>query len=142
MLAHHQPQRRQLVDLAPLAQDDRCICCQRRLAVRAHRRSLLHHLVGRRHQPQRLAPMADLPARLPAALLAQTLGLARLSPQSVAGGWLAAVVTVLGQPRLQFLHARHERRDLVSLARVLGFELRDACVWRHASMLRLLCKSA
>ncbi len=100
---------------------------------------MLHDRVGRRHQPQRVAPMANLSARLLAGALAQALGLAR---QPVTGRRLAAVVAILGQPRFQLLHMGHQRGDLLPLTGIFGFELGDACFWRHAPMLRLQCKSA
>ena len=66
---------------------------------------MLDHRVGRRHQVQRLAAMAQLPARLLAAAPPQAL---RLAPQPVARRRFAAVVAVLGQPRLQLLHLRRQ----------------------------------
>ena len=71
---------------------------------------MLHHHVWRRHQMQRLALVAQLPARLPAASAPQALGLAW---QSVARRGLAAVVSVLGQRALQRLHLIGQRRHVL-----------------------------
>jgi hypothetical protein len=82
---------------------------------------------------------------LPLALAARSRALHR-----IARGRRAAVVAILGQPRLQLLHAREHLRHL--LRRVL-VERVDACVLRfqfsdalvsdvHAPMLRLHRKSA
>jgi len=51
------------------------------------------------------------------------------------------VVGILGQPRLQLLHALHKRRGLLRLAGVFGFQLGNAGFWRHASPLHPLRKS-
>ena len=51
-------------------------------------------------------------------------------------------MAVLRQSRFQFLHAFQQRPHLLSQGGVLGFEFGDLFLWRHASMLRLLCKSA
>jgi hypothetical protein len=56
--------------------------------------------------------------------------------------WLGAVVAVLGQPRLQFLHPRQQRRHLLAQPGVLSFQLGVACFQRQVSMLLLLHKSA
>jgi hypothetical protein len=130
--------RRHLVDLPPLAQHDVGVG-ERRLTLRAVARAMLHHLIRRRHQAQRLAPMPQLPTRLLAALRAQTL---RLAFQPVTARRLGTVVAILRQSRFQFLHAFQQPPHLLSQDGVLGFQLGVAFFRRHASMLRLLCKSA
>ncbi len=144
MLGHRQAHPRQVLHLAPLAQHHRRLV-QRRLALRADRRPMLHHRVGRRHQVQRLAAMAQLPARLLAAAPPQAL---RLAPQPVARRRLAAVVAVLGQPRLQLLHPRRQlgvlrrqRGNLLALAGVFGGQDGNDVFVLHASTLHLLHKS-
>jgi hypothetical protein len=104
MFPHDQAQRRQLADLPAFPPHDGRVRGQRLLAALAQHRPVLDHHVGRRHQPQRLAPMPQLPARPLAAPPPQAL---RLAGQAVARRGLAAVVAVRGQPRLQLLHARH-----------------------------------
>ena len=73
ILGDPQPHRRQLVYLSALPQHDRHRVCERGLAVRTDGWPLLHELIGRRHQMQRLPTMPQLPARLLATLFAQTL---------------------------------------------------------------------
>jgi len=51
-------------------------------------------------------------------------------------------VAVLGQPRFQFLHAFQQRPHLLAQGDILGFQLGGVFFQRHASMLRLLRKSA
>ena len=87
----------QILHLAPFAQQYVGVVGQLPVAPRADRWPMLDHGVRRRHQPQRLAAMAQLPARLLAAWLTQALWLA---PQPVARRWFAAVMAVLGQARL------------------------------------------
>jgi hypothetical protein len=96
--------------LPPLAQDDFGLA-QWRLALGTDGRPMLHHLVGRRDQVQRLAPMPQVPAWLLAALLPEAL---RLAPQPVAARGLAAVVALLREPGFQVLHTRQQRDDLVA----------------------------
>src|SRR5262245_37871970 len=81
--------------------------------------------------------MAQLAARLLAAALAQALGLA---PQAVAGGWLPTIVAVLGQLRLQLLHAREQQGDLLALLGILGFQFSDPGFGGHAPI--LLCSAS
>src|SRR5262245_23372909 len=76
--------------------------------------------------------MAQLPARLLAARLAQALGLAA---QAVAGGWLATIVAVLGQPSLPLLHACQQQGDLLALLGILDFEFGDPGFGCHAPLL-------
>jgi hypothetical protein len=130
--------RRHLVDLPPLAQHHLGVG-ERRLTLRAVARAMFHHLIRRRHQAQRLAPMPELPTRLLAALRAQTL---RLALEPVTTGWLGTVVAVLGQSGFQSLHAFQQPPHLLPQGRIFGFEFGDLFLLRHASMLRLLCKSA
>jgi hypothetical protein len=131
-------QRRQVVHLAAFAQHHRRVL-QRRLKVRAAARAMFDLVVWRRHQPQRLTPMSQLPTRLLATALPQALG---LPLESVARRRLAAVVAVLGQPCFQLLHARHQCRHLRALGCILGFELANAFLRHHAPMLRLARKPA
>jgi hypothetical protein len=108
---------------------------------------MLHHLVGDRHQVNRLAPMAQLAARLLAALRSQAL---RRAPQPVAAGGLAAGVAVLGQARFQILdaglqlcHELLQPADLLLLREGERFEFRQAVgESRHASSLHPQRKSA
>jgi hypothetical protein len=44
-------------------------------------------------------------------------------------------MAVLGQPRFQLLHTLQQRRNLLPLARILGFEAGDLFLWRHAPRL-------
>ncbi len=88
--------------------------------------------------------MADLPTRLAATPAPQAL---RLAGEAVARRWLAAVVTVFGQPPFQFLYPRLQhgvlRQHHLQLLALLAYEARefgDPVVWRHAAMLRLLRK--
>jgi hypothetical protein len=76
--------------------------------------------------------MAQLPAGPPPALLALA---PRASLQAIAGGRFMAVVAVLGQLPPQGRILGQHRRDLFALLSDQGFELGDAFVWRHASML-------
>ncbi len=117
VLRHEQTHRRHFLHLASLAAHHRCRV-EFRLAGGADRRAVLHHGVGGRHQVQRLAAVAQLPARLFAAAPAQAL---RPALQSVARGRLAAVVAVLGRAGLQLLHAGQQGRHLRSQRGVLGF---------------------
>lgn len=92
---------------------------QGRLALRAHRWTMLHHDVHRlrRYEMQRLAWVAKLPARLLTTPPAQAAGPQRLVLQTIARGRLVAVVTILGQlgqPRLQFPHPFEQQRVLRS----------------------------
>jgi hypothetical protein len=64
MFPHDQAQRRQLADLPAFPPHDGRVRGQRLLAALAQHRPVLDHHVGRRHQPQRLAPMPQLPAGL------------------------------------------------------------------------------
>jgi hypothetical protein len=125
------------VDLPPLAQRYLGVL-QGRLALRAVAGTMLHHLVGCRHQMQRLPTMSDLPTRLLAALRPQALGLAF---QPVTTRRFGAVVAILRQPRLQRLHALQQRPHLLPQRGVLRFQL-SCAFFCHASMLRPLCKSA
>ncbi len=104
---------------------------------------MLDHLVGRRHQVERLAGVPQLPTRLLAA--APPLAAGSLAAQWIPRRWSAAVVAVLGQPRFQLLHAREQPHNLLLRllvqrldARVLGFQVGDALVrGAHATMLHL-----
>lgn len=118
MLAEHHQQQGQFVDLAPLPQHLKRTRRQWHLTAATHHRPVLFDHLGRRHQPQRCAAVAELPARLLAASAPQALRLAR---QSVARGRLPAVVPVLGQSRFQLLHAHDQRRHLFAQRGVLGF---------------------
>ena len=104
---------------------------------------MLHHLVGRRHQMQRLPAMSQLAPRLLAA--APALAARTFAPQRIAGGRLVAGEAILarvGQPRFQLLRPLQQRRDLLPLAGILGLEAGDLFLWRHALILRPPCKSA
>ncbi len=138
VFGHAPPHRRQIPDLATFAQHHRRFF-QRRLAGRTDRRAMLHHRVGRRHQPQRLAAVPEVPARLLPTARAQALGLA---PLPVAGRRFAAVVAVLGQPRLQPLDLGSQQLHPFAQGGVLGFQFGDPCFGRHVSTLHLLRKSA
>jgi hypothetical protein len=145
VFADDQAQRGQLVDLAPLTHEHRRVRTERCVASPTDRRPLLPDRVGHRHQPQRLAAVPQLPAGSLATALAQAL---RLAHQPVAGRRLATGVTVLGQPRLQFLHPRlqghvhaQQALDVLALLVELGLKFGDPIGWRHAPMLRLLRKS-
>ena len=89
-----------------------------RVAVPAHRRALLDPRVGGSDQPQRRAAATQLPARLLPTLLAQAL---RLPPEPIAGGRLAAVAAVLGQPRRQLLHLGGQGLHPLPRGSILGF---------------------
>ena len=103
---------------------------------------MFHYRVGLGHQMQRLAGMAQLPARLPARLAPQAAGSRQLTLQPIRGGWLAAVVAVLGQPRLQITHPLQQHGNLLALLGVLGFHGDDLFCWLYASMLHVLRRSA
>jgi hypothetical protein len=140
MLPHHQAHRRQLTHLPPLGEHDGRRLIQRHLTLRADRGAMFHHLVRGRDQGQRLAAVPQLPARLlatPPAVAARTL-----APQRIARGRFVAVMAILRQSRFQLLHTLAQRRDLLPLARSLGFEAGDFFLWRHAPILRPQCKSA
>jgi len=83
--------------------------------------------------------MAELAAGLLATRAFQALRRAR---QAVARWRFPAIVTVLGQARLQVLHTGQQPRHLLVQRGVLGFQLGEAFLWRHEFMLHLLCKSA
>jgi hypothetical protein len=78
-------------------------------------------------------------ARLLAPRGAQALGLAL---EAVTAGRLTAGVAVPGQPRLELLHAREQRGNLLALALVLGLSFGDAVLSRHGSLRHPLRKSA
>ena len=141
MFGDAQPQRRQLVDLTMLAQHCGRIRRQRPVTAPADGRPVLDHYIGRCHQPQRLAPVSQLPARLLPTPAPQALRLAR---QPIAGGRLGAIVAVLGQPRFQLVHPRvqhsvlcQHRLQLLALLAHEALEFRDPLLCRHATM--LLC---
>jgi hypothetical protein len=46
-----------------------------------------------------------------------------------------AVLGRVGQPRFHFPHPLPQRRNPLTLARILGFHLGNAFVWLHAPML-------
>src|SRR5258706_14513353 len=94
MFARHQAQRGQLADLASLAQHHHRLIhvVQGRLAGGADARTMLHHRVRHGHQPQRLAPVAQLPSGLLAAAPPQTL---RLASQAVARRRFAELLSPL-----------------------------------------------
>lgn len=79
MFRDHQPDGWQFLHLASLPQHHRRFLGQRHLAARADYWPMFDHRAGGCHQPQRLAAMANLPARLLPAPPAQALGLARQS---------------------------------------------------------------
>jgi len=149
VLAHQQAQRGQLADLAPLVARHGCRLAQGRLARRADGGPMLDQLVGRRHQMQRLAAVAQRPARLLAAPLALAAG--ALATQRIARWRFVAGVAVfgrVGQSHLQVLDLGHELLDLGpqrGIARpqcgIRSFQLADAFAWRHAPMLHLQHKS-
>jgi len=60
------------------------------------------------------------------------------------GRRFAAVVAILGQPCLQLLHTRNQLVHLLAQRGVPGFRFGDPGfgVWRHASGLHVLRKSA
>jgi hypothetical protein len=135
MFAHPQAHGRQLVDLAPLVEHDGRCLTQGGLAGSAHDRTVLDHFVGQRHQPQRLAPVTQLPARLLAALCSQTL---RLALESVTARRLGAVVAVpLGMSQLlfQLAVAGQQLFDLLALLGDESFQLGNTLLGAHASML-------
>src|SRR5260370_20642723 len=100
---------------------------------------MLDPLVRRRHQPQRLAPMAQLSARLLTALLAQAL---RLALQAVTAGGLAAIVAILGQAGFKVADVGPQLLDPLALLRDHGFQFGDPFLSGHGSMLPPLRKSA
>src|SRR5262249_15174020 len=102
MLAHHQPQRGQIPYLLACTQRYRGTV-QRGLAACAHGQAMLDHVVGCRHQPQRLAAIPELPARPLPTACPQALC---LPFEPVAGRRFTAVVSFLVQPCLQLLHTR------------------------------------
>jgi hypothetical protein len=115
MLGHRQAHPWQVLHLPALAQHHRRLI-ERRLALHADHRPMLHHRVRRRHQVQRLAAMAQLPAGILAAASPQAL---RLGARPVARRRLAAVVAVLRQPcaqlgvlRCELLHLRRQLGNL------------------------------
>ena len=55
---------------------------------------------------------------------------------------LAAVVAVFGKARFQVARLFEQRGNLLTLLADPGFELGDAFVWRHASVLHVLRESA
>jgi hypothetical protein len=150
VLGDLQPHRGQLPHLAAFVQYDRGLV-QCGLALRTDRRPMLDHGIGHSHQVQRLAAMPQLSPRLLPAPLPQALG---LPFEPVAGGRLGAIAAVLGQARAQLLDLGRQRRHLLAQQRelahlllqggVLGFQFGDPGfgVWRHASTLHLLRKSA
>jgi hypothetical protein len=142
MLGHHQAYGGHLMDLPAGAPDHWRVRVQGRLAVRIDRQTVLDHGVGRRHQMQGRAAVAQLPARLLAAGLAQAPRPARRAPQPITRWRLAAVVAVLGLARFQLLHACHQLRYLLSQggvvrlqAGILGLQFDDTGFSSHVSML-------
>src|SRR5262245_10841932 len=97
------------------------------------------HCLGGRDQMQRLAAMAQLSAWLLAAAVAQALGFAA---QAVARRWLATVMAVLGQPRLQGLDLGSQQLYPLAQGSILGFQFGDPLSGGHTPMLHLLCNSA
>ena len=102
-------------------------------------------LVRHSHQPEGLAAMPQLSARLLPAPLPQAL---RLPFQPVAGGRLGAIVTILGQPPFQLVHplqqqpVLHQRRlQLLAELAIFGCDRCNSLVLAHASILRSLHKS-
>jgi hypothetical protein len=120
MLRDLQAHNGRILRLAPFAEHDRCVLAQPRLASGADGWPLLHHLVRRADQPQRLAAMPQLSAWLLAALLAQTAALAR---QAVTAGRLAAVTAILRQSRFQVSYPLHEGLHLLTQRGVLRSQL-------------------
>jgi len=146
MLTHEQAHRRQLLHLPTLVALHRSGLVEGRLTRRAHGRAMLDHLVRGSYQMQCLAAVAQLPARLLAA--APALAARPLAPQRVARRWFAAVVAILGQARLQLLHACQKlvilRERLLQLGAQLGHQLvkfADAGICFHAPILRPQRKS-
>jgi hypothetical protein len=146
MLAHQQAHRRQLLHLPPLVPDDRRRLVQGRLTGAASGGPVLDEFVRRRHQVQRLAAVAQLPARLlatPTPLAARAL-----ARHWVARRRFAAVVAVFGEAcpqllvlRQQLLHLRPQSGhlgDLRSQGGILGFQCGDAFLCsQHVTMLHL-----
>jgi hypothetical protein len=140
VLCDAQPQWRHLLDLPSLPpHDGRAL--QWCLTGRARGGPVLDHHVRHRHQPQRLATVPHLPAGLLPPPAPQTFRLAHLTREPVARRRLAAVVTVLGQPRFQLLDPRLQHRvlrqhhlQLLALLAHETLEFRDPFLWRHAPM--------
>ncbi len=100
MLGHLDLQRGQVEGLPPLHPGDRP-ACQRPPAAGAAARFVRHLMVWVGHLPQRPAPMAILPARLPASFLAQRPRLRRRLVQPLRTRGLRRVAGVLSRLRLQ-----------------------------------------
>lgn len=86
---------------------------QRGLAVSAHRRAVLDHLIGLRHPRQRAARVAGLAARRPRSLFPQAPRPPRRSARPVARRRLAAGRTVQTQPTLKLHHAPSKQSVLL-----------------------------
>jgi hypothetical protein len=102
MFGHHQLERGQIVDLAPLdhlAYD----ALQRALAGATGRRTMDHLDIGNRNLGKSMPNMTGLAARLAATLDPLT---ARAAVQSITGGRFAAVVAIFGKPPQEGLHLR------------------------------------
>jgi hypothetical protein len=98
------------------------------------------HQIGRRRQLQGVSCTAGLSSRLPAALLAQTLG---LPVKAVGRGRQVAVVAIFDELGFQHADAFTQQRHLASLGGILLSELFQLFVFGHACTLldcSLLCK--
>jgi len=91
-----------------------------------------HHLAGHGDQPHLVPRMPWLAPSLLPTLPAQAL---RLAPESIARGWLGAVVAVLRQPPFQLPHALQEHLHLFAQGGILGSKGSDLYLWGHATSL-------
>ena len=113
MLPYRQAHRGHVTHLPALEEDDGRGLVQGRLTLRAHRRTMLHHLVGGRHQMERLSVVSQLSPGLLATLATLAPLAARaFASQRIARGRCAAVVAVFGQPRLKLLNPPQQRLHL------------------------------